>query len=67
LEVIVASNSGAFEPCRERDILTEALGNPEHRGRVRGVASRKSWKTVDSWQSDAITYHMRQRYKEGLV
>jgi hypothetical protein len=25
-----------------------------------------SWKEVDSWQSDANTYYMRQRYKEGL-
>jgi hypothetical protein len=22
---------------------------------------------VDSWQSDARTYHTRQRYKEGLI
>ena len=48
-------------------MLTEVLGNPEHRGRVRGVSSRHSWKNVDSWQSDAASQHTRQRYKEGLI
>lgn len=45
----------------------EALGNPEPRGRVRGVSSRHTWKKMDSWQSDATSHHMRQRYKEGLI
>lgn len=31
---------GTFKSERERDILTEALGNPEHPGRVRGISSR---------------------------
>ena len=48
-------------------MLTEALGNPEHRGRMRGVSSRQSWKNVDSWQFDATSYHTRKRYKEGLI
>jgi hypothetical protein len=48
-------------------MLTKVLGNPEHRGRIRGMSSRKSWKEVDSWQTDAATYRSRQRYKEGLV
>ena len=61
LEVAAACKSGAFSPRRERDVLTEALGNPEHRGRVRGLGSRMSWKTVPTWQADASTYHTRQR------
>ena len=49
-------------------MLAEALGNPEHRGRVRGVSSRHSWKKLDSWQSDANSgVNTRQRYKEGLI
>jgi hypothetical protein len=67
LEVSMAEKSRSFEPRRERDILTEALGNPKHRGCVRGVSSRQSWKDVEAWQSDANSYHMRQRYKEGLI
>ena len=42
LEVSVAKKSRSFEPHRERDVLTEALGNPEHRGHIRGVSSRQS-------------------------
>jgi hypothetical protein len=42
LDVAVAAKSGEFEPHRERDILTEALGNPEHCGCVRGMSARKS-------------------------
>ena len=42
LEVSVVEKSGSFEPRRERDVLTEALGNPEHHGHVRGVSLRQS-------------------------
>ncbi|KAL6202967.1 hypothetical protein ACLB2K_026671 [Fragaria x ananassa] len=28
---------GKFKSKRANDVLTEALGNPEHRGRVRGI------------------------------
>jgi hypothetical protein len=59
LEVSMAEKSGSFEPCRERGILTEVLGNLEHRGCVRGVFSRQSWKDMEAWQSDANSYHIR--------
>ena len=48
-------------------MLIEALGNPEHRGRVRGVSSRLSWKNIDSWQSNATSHHTRQKYTVGLI
>jgi hypothetical protein len=67
LKISAVEKSGSFEPHRERDVLTEALGNPEHRGRVCGVSLRQSWKEVEAWQSDAISFHTRQRYKEGLI
>ena len=67
LEVAAVEKGGLFEPRRDRDILTEALGNPEQHSRVHGVSSRKSWKTMEFWQSDISTYHTRQRYKEGLI
>jgi hypothetical protein len=35
---------GEFEPRRENDILTAALGNPEHTGRVQGISSKISWR-----------------------
>ena len=40
LEVSVAKNCGYFESHRERDVLTDALGNPKHYVRIRGVSSR---------------------------
>ena len=36
LQVIQAAAEGTFQPDRERDELTYALGNPEHLGRTRG-------------------------------
>jgi hypothetical protein len=30
LSVKVAKDCGVFEPCKDHDMLTEALGNPEH-------------------------------------
>ena len=48
MEVSVAKKSESFESRRERDVLTEALGNPEHCGHVRGVSSRQSWKDVEA-------------------
>ena len=35
-EATQAAAEGTFQPDRERDELTYALGNPEHPGRTRG-------------------------------
>ena len=35
-EAIQAAAEGTFQPDREKDELTYALGNPEHSGRTRG-------------------------------
>jgi hypothetical protein len=40
LTIKPAKERGEFVPHRGHDELTKALGNPEHRGRVRGVSSR---------------------------
>jgi hypothetical protein len=37
LAVTMAAKRGEFNPQRERDVLTEALGNLEHRGHVCGL------------------------------
>ena len=49
ITVNAAKERGLFQPSGQHDMLTEVLGNPEHRGRVRGVSSRQSWKNIDSW------------------
>ncbi|XP_066392050.1 uncharacterized protein [Miscanthus floridulus] len=44
LKLAEDKEKGAFNPSRERDELTVALGNPEHTGRTRGLGKRMSWK-----------------------
>jgi hypothetical protein len=44
LKLAEDKETGAFNPSRERDELTVALGNPEHTGRTRGLGKRMSWK-----------------------
>ena len=59
-KAIQAMAEGTFQPDRERDELTYALGNPEHPGRTRG-------KGVVPWKygfRDYIkSYRSRQRIK----
>ena len=38
-KIAAQASDGSFTGVRENDVLTEALENPEHRGRVRGVSS----------------------------
>jgi hypothetical protein len=47
LMIKAAKEHDEFQPHREHDELTEALGKPEHRGRVWGMSSRQSWKNVE--------------------
>ena len=44
--VVAKQRAGKFKPQRERerDILTFALGNPEHPGHVQGISSKEEWK-----------------------
>ena len=67
IAISAAKQHREFKPISQHDVLTKALGNPEHRGHIRGVSSRHSWKKLDSWQSDATSNNTRQRYKEGLI
>jgi hypothetical protein len=59
LVIKATKEHGEFQPRRDHDELIEALGNPEHRGHLRGVSSRQRWKNVESWQFDAASYHKR--------
>jgi hypothetical protein len=55
---------GLFKSDRENDVLSGALGNPEHTGCIRGVDSQMLWK-VD-FPNDAWSYKKRDRYKRNL-
>jgi hypothetical protein len=49
---------------KENDVLSGALDNAEHTGRIHGVASQIPWK-VD-FPNDAWSYKKRDRYKRNL-
>jgi hypothetical protein len=55
---------GLFKCDRENDVLSRALGNAEHTGRIRGVASQMSWKV--GFLNDAWSYKKHDRYKRKL-
>jgi hypothetical protein len=42
IKAAASKDSGSFEVRWGHDLLTEVLGNPEHRGHVRGVCSKMS-------------------------
>jgi len=41
--IAAQASDGSFTGVRENDVLTEALENPKHQGRVRGVSSSLAW------------------------
>ena len=64
---VVAAKQRAdeFKPQRERDILTIALGNPEHPSRVRGISSKEGWKEGFGLEWEGM-YRKRDRYKDEM-
>jgi hypothetical protein len=42
-ELAKMQKKGLFVPDREKDMLTAAIGTPEHPGRVRGISSTLPW------------------------
>jgi hypothetical protein len=55
---------GLFKSNKENDVLNGALGNTEHTGHIRGVASQMPWKV--GFSNDAWSYKKRDRYKRNL-
>jgi hypothetical protein len=55
---------GLFKSDRENDVLSGTLGNTEHTGRIRGIASHMPWKV--GFPNDAWSYKKRDRYKRNL-
>jgi len=64
-KVVSKQQAGEFKPQREKDVLTVALGKPEHHGRVRGISSKEGWKEGfrPEWEG---MYRKRDHYKEEL-
>jgi hypothetical protein len=55
---------GLFKSDRENDVLSGALGNAEHTGHIRGVASQMLWKV--GFPNDAWSYKKHDRYKRKI-
>jgi hypothetical protein len=53
-----------FKSDRENDVLSGALDNAKHTGRIRGVASQMQWKV--GFPNDAWSYKKHDRYKRNL-
>jgi hypothetical protein len=54
---------GLFKSDRENDILSGALSNAEHTGRIHGITSQMPWK--GGFPNDAWSYKKRDRYKRN--
>ena len=61
LQAIEDAQKGLFQPERENDELTRALGNPEHGGRTRGKGVVPWVQGFSEWND---TYRSRQRKKK---
>jgi hypothetical protein len=55
---------GLFMPDREKDMLTAAIGTPEHPGHVRGISSTLPW--GKAFREHRSSYKKRDRYKKKL-
>jgi hypothetical protein len=55
---------GLFKSDKENEVLSGALGNAKHTGRIRGVASQMLWKV--GFPNDAWSYKKCDRYKRNL-
>jgi hypothetical protein len=64
LKVAAKQRLGLFQFDRENDKLNEALGNPEHIGRIHGIGSQMPWK--HGFLKDSTSYKKRDRYKKSL-
>nr|BDI54685.1 transposon protein, putative, CACTA, En/Spm sub-class [Triticum aestivum] len=60
LVAIEEARSGVFQPNRENDDLTRALGNPEHPRRTRGKGAIPWYEGFSDWNND---YRTRARKK----
>ena len=63
LVAIEEARTGVFQPNRENDELTRALGNPEHPGRTRGKGAIPWYEGFSDWNTDYRT-HARKKIAE---
>ena len=56
---------GKFSVKRDKDVLSTAIGTKEHRGRIRGVSSKLTFR--DGFEMDCSTYKRHDHYKEEMI
>ena len=61
---IEEARSGVFQPNRENDELTRALGNPEHPGRTRGKGDIPWYEGFSDWNTDYRSYARKKQEEE---
>ena len=65
VNAITEVRAGTFQPERENDELTHALGNPEHPGRTRGKGADVPWRTGFSEWNDSCRSRQRKEKQEA--
>jgi len=64
-ELTKLQKQGKFSVKRDKDVLSTASGTKEHRGRIRGVSSKLTFR--DGFEEDRSTYKRHDRYKEEMI
>ena len=64
-ELTNLQSQGKFKAKRDKDVLSTAIGTKEHRGRIRGVSSKLTFR--DGFEEDRSTYKRHDRYKEEMI
>jgi hypothetical protein len=64
VELTAKKRLGLFKSIRENNVLSGALDNAEHTGRIRVIASLMPWKI--GFLNDAWSYKKRDKYRRNL-
>jgi hypothetical protein len=64
VELTIKKRLCLFKSYRENDVLSGPLGNTEHTGHIRGIASKMPWKI--GFPNGAWSYNKRDKYKKNL-
>ena len=64
-ELTELQKQGKFSIKRDKDVLITAIGTKEHRGRIRGMSSKLTFR--DGFEEDHSIYKRHDRYKEEMI
>ena len=64
-ELTELQKQGKFSIKRDKDVLSTSIRTKEHRGRIRGVSSKLTFR--EGFEEDRSTYKRHHRYKEEMI